>query len=108
MRQVVFDQLSPAAQTAIRDISAQRDSDSSSANPPEAVVAVLVEDFNNVINQSPLLESPDTALPIEREAKRMLKLGNLNQREAQQLNRLILEAAFPDGIRKLSSKVGVQ
>ena len=42
-----------------------------------------------------------TALPIEREAQRLLRLDRLSRLETQRLNRLILEAAFPDGIRKI-------
>lgn len=40
-------------------------------------------------------------LPLEREAKQLLRIENRTQQETVRLNRLVLEAAFPIGIKKL-------
>ena len=40
-------------------------------------------------------------LPLEREAKGLLKSADLNQSDRERLNRLILEAVFPDDVRKI-------
>lgn len=50
---------------------------------------------------TPLLTHPLEDLPIEREARTLLKKDSLSEREISRLNRLTLEAAFPDAVGKL-------
>lgn len=58
--------------------------------------------LNELISAStPLLTHPLENLPIEREARTLLKESSLSEREISRLNRLTLEAAFPDAVGKL-------
>lgn len=50
---------------------------------------------------TPLLIRPLENLPIEREARVLLQQSSLSQQEVSRLNRLTLEAAFPDAVGKL-------
>lgn len=58
--------------------------------------------LNELIAAStPLLTHPLESLPIEREARTLLRKVSLSEREVSRLNRLTLEAAFPDAVGKL-------
>lgn len=73
----------------------------------EPSVAALQQSLLNELNS--LLEGPSlvdggsfSALPLEREGKRLLeKEGELEPNERMRLNRLVLEATFPDSVRKI-------
>jgi MFS transporter, ACS family, glucarate transporter len=62
----------------------------------------LAERFNRLI-EGPVLFDPERlrSLPLEREAKRLLGQDELGPDETQRLNRLVLEAVFPDTVRKI-------
>jgi len=49
----------------------------------------------------PLIDGPIEGLPIEREARTLLKKNSLTQAEVSRVNRLVLEAAFPNFVGKL-------
>lgn len=53
--------------------------------------------------EGPVIGSPQQLefLPLEREAKRLLEERELSDRDRERLNRLILEAVFPDEVRKI-------
>ncbi|MBP85639.1 MAG: hypothetical protein CMJ64_02815 [Planctomycetaceae bacterium] len=61
----------------------------------------LVRDLNDVIRGSRLIREATTPIPLEREAKKLLRRTELTQAQTERLNRLILEAIFPDAIRKI-------
>ncbi len=64
----------------------------------------LAADLNGVISRRAFFGRADAApLPLEREAKRLLaqRPEELDERQVQRLNRLILEAAHRDTVRKL-------
>lgn len=62
----------------------------------------LVERLNDLIQSgSPLITQPLDGLPLEREARTLLKRESLRPGEVSRLNRLTLEAAFPESIGKL-------
>lgn len=63
--------------------------------------AQLIEDMNRVIRGPRLIREATTVIPLEREAKKLLRRNNLTRAETDRLNRLILEALFPDAIRKI-------
>jgi ACS family glucarate transporter-like MFS transporter len=50
---------------------------------------------------APLITRPLDGLPIEREARSLLKKDSLTRAEVSRVNRLVLEAAFPEAIGKL-------
>ena len=50
---------------------------------------------------NPLVTRPLENLPLEREAKNLLNNDTLTESETSRLNRLVLEAAFPESIGKL-------
>ncbi len=52
-------------------------------------------------SEDPLVHGPIEGLPIEWEARTLLKKESLTQAEVSRVNRLVLEAAFPDSIGKL-------
>ena len=61
-----------------------------------------VSGLNDLIeSESPIIQRPLEGLPLEREARTLLKQESLTQAEVSRLNRLALEAAFPDSIGKL-------
>ena len=72
------------------------------ALPPEATTQ-LVRNINAVLTGPPVLTLADsTSLPIEKEAKRLWNhKGELTLTQRTRLNRLILEAACPAGVRKV-------
>ncbi len=72
------------------------------ALPPEATTR-LVQELNLVITGPAVLTLADsTSLPIEKEAKRLWNHpGELTLAQRVRLNRLILEAACPAGVRKV-------
>lgn len=62
----------------------------------------LAERFNRLIEGPVLFDSEQLrSLPLEREAKRLLARDELESDETQRLNRLVLEAVFPDTVRKI-------
>ncbi len=69
---------------------------------PEATTR-LVQELNAVLTGPAVLTLADaTSLPIEKEAKRLWgHTGELTEAQRVRLNRLILEAACPDGVRKV-------
>jgi len=52
-------------------------------------------------SEDTLVHGPIEGLPIEREARTLLKQDSLTQAEISRVNRLVLEAAFPESIGKL-------
>jgi len=67
-------------------------------------VEQLVADLNGILSRRGFFSSADVAsLPLEREAKKLLvhRPEDLADRQVQRLNRLILEAAHRDTVRKL-------
>lgn len=62
-----------------------------------------VEELNGVLDRDDLYVRTDFAeIPIEREARKLAsQKRQLSDAERQRLNRLLLEAVFPDAIRKL-------
>jgi ACS family glucarate transporter-like MFS transporter len=61
-----------------------------------------ISGLNELIeSESPLIPGPIEGLPIEREARTLLKNESLTQAEVSRVNRLVLEAAFPKTIGKL-------
>jgi sugar phosphate permease len=61
-----------------------------------------ISGLNELIeSKEPLIPGPIEGLPIEREARTLLKKESLTQVEVSRVNRLVLEAAFPDSIGKL-------
>jgi len=52
-------------------------------------------------SEEPLVHGPIEGLPIEWEARTLLNKESLTQAEVSRVNRLVLEAAFPDSIGKL-------
>ncbi len=74
------------------------------ALPPGVNVGQLAADLNGIISRRGFFSSADVApLPLEREARRLLakRPVELDERQVQRLNRLILEAAHRDTVRKL-------
>jgi len=74
------------------------------AVPPGVDVGQLVADLNGIIARRGFFSRADAAsLPLEREAKRLLaqRPEELDERQVQRLNRLILEADHRDTVRKL-------
>ena len=72
--------------------------------PHDAFAAQLVEGLNGIITRRGFFTHADAAsLSLEREANRLLakQPDELDERQAQRLNRLILEAAHRDTVRKL-------
>ncbi len=63
----------------------------------------LVRELNSVLTGPPVLTLGEaTSLPIEKEAKRLWShTGELTEAQRVRLNRLILEAACPAGVRKV-------
>lgn len=57
----------------------------------------------NAALSGPLLlqENESTALPVEKEARRLWKRSSMSDAERVRLNRLLLEAACPAGVRKV-------
>ena len=65
-------------------------------------VNALVESLNRFIRTERLEpDSPYRNLPLEREARKLLAREDRNQFENQRLNRLVVEALFPDAFRSL-------
>ncbi|MCA9175498.1 MAG: MFS transporter [Planctomycetales bacterium] len=66
----------------------------------------LATDLNRLLKDASFLAdatlaSVVTELPLEKEARRLLKSrAKLTAQETERLNRLVLEAALPDGVRK--------
>jgi sugar phosphate permease len=61
-----------------------------------------VSGLNDLIeSETPIIQRPLEGLPLEREARTLLKKESLTQTEVSRLNRLVLEAAFPASIGKL-------
>jgi len=74
------------------------------AVPPGVDVGQLAAELNGILARRGFFSSADAApLPLEREAKRLLaqRPEDLDERQVQRLNRLILEAAHRDTVRKL-------
>ena len=61
-----------------------------------------ISGLNDLIeSETPVIQRPLEELPLEREARTLLKQESLTQAEISRLNRLVLEAAFPESIGKL-------
>jgi sugar phosphate permease len=72
--------------------------------PSPGQVAALVADLNEAIDDPTLWEASDTReLPVEAEARRLAARprSELTEAQAQRLNRLVLEAAYPGHVKKL-------
>ncbi|MBT4868282.1 MAG: MFS transporter [Planctomycetaceae bacterium] len=67
----------------------------------EAFADQLLLDINSVIRGPQLIRETQTPIPLEREATQLLRQTELTQAQTERLNRLILEAVFPDSIRKI-------
>ncbi len=64
----------------------------------------LIDDLNAIIRQRHFFSEDELRdLPLEREAKRLLERerSGLSQAEAERLNRLVLEAVYPQAVRKV-------
>lgn len=62
----------------------------------------LLERLNRLISSNtPLVTGDVPDVPLEREARKSLRQESLTPQETHRLNRLILEAAFPESIEKL-------
>ncbi|MDA1018032.1 MAG: MFS transporter, partial [Planctomycetota bacterium] len=62
----------------------------------------LRTDLNRLLERTDLWDALDIDLmPLEREAKQLRRQTSRTQQETIRLNRLVLEAAFPNGIKKL-------
>lgn len=61
-----------------------------------------ISGLNDLIeSETTIIQRPFEELPLEREARTLLKKESLTPAEISRLNRLALEAAFPDSIGKL-------
>lgn len=61
-----------------------------------------ISGLNDLIeSETQVIQRPLEGLPLEREARTLLKQESLTQDEVSRLNRLVLEAAFPETIGKL-------
>ena len=61
-----------------------------------------ISGLNDLIeSETTIIQRPLEGLPLEREARTLLKKESLTPAEVSRLNRLALEAAFPDSIGKL-------
>jgi sugar phosphate permease len=61
-----------------------------------------ISGLNDLIkSETPIIQRPLEGLPLELEARTLMKKETLTQAEVSRLNRLVLEAAFPESIGKL-------
>jgi UDP-N-acetylmuramyl pentapeptide phosphotransferase/UDP-N-acetylglucosamine-1-phosphate transferase len=92
----IWERLSPALQRRLQTV------------PPDGPIdkksrTLLIEELNAVLEERDLyVEALWQHAPLNGEAKPLLEKGtaNLSMREVTQLNRLLLEAAFPDSVAK--------
>jgi sugar phosphate permease len=74
------------------------------AAPGDDDRAILVAGLNRVLDRRDFFDEVDFAdVPINREARSLARLprDELSAEQLQRLNRLLLEAVYPDGIRKV-------
>ena len=112
VRRRVYDRLPETAQTEIRNFSKAGDEElarrrklgawSAERQPPTQLVTGFVTTASE-LQAGSILAMPDELkyLPLQREARQLAERPVRTRRETVRLNRLILEAAFPDSIRKL-------
>jgi sugar phosphate permease len=100
----LWETFNPSAQAAVQRLAEQDAEAAGALTESEGETrAALMEAFSDAI-PGPLLGTPAllATLPLEREAQRALAEDRtLSETERARVNRLILEAVFPDNIRKL-------
>lgn len=96
----LLDRLPAPSSEAVRDLA--RVTPGEAASPEQ--VTDLVTGLNEVLRDPTFCEAGDLSeLPVEAEARRLAELprSELTEAQAQRLNRLVLEAAYPAHVKKL-------
>ena len=94
--------LSAASRAAVEELAANEVVSETPFEPPVQQLDELVRGLNDLLTQRDLGRELDLSdVAIEREAERLLAGESLTNAQRQRLNRLVLEAVFPNSIKKL-------
>ncbi len=100
----LWETFNPAAQAAVQRLAEQEAGAADDVTEAEDEARAALTEAFNVAIPGTILGTPAllATLPLEREAQRALAADrSLSDTERARVNRLILEAVFPDNIRKL-------
>ena len=105
LRERIWSELPPSTRAALSQLAAADESDAAPPEFPESgpVRQDLVRAFNEAIHDADWIADVNVrVLPLEKEALRKLRSESpLTEPERNRVQRLVLEAVFPEGLRNL-------
>jgi len=102
VRRRVADMMSPETRQLVRRLAEQSQQTPSPKAPRESTEQIITE-LNRILDRDDLYVPSDFAeIPLEKEAQRLASQKQpLSEAQRRRLNRLLLEAVFPDALKKL-------